>query len=77
MITIFFQGVKPMEIVISNIACELLALTIETGFLFFLLTHILNFKCEGSLPLAVLICLFQGACGLCEGKLYTKIFITA
>ena len=62
------KGIKPVEIIISHLACEFLAIIGLTGLLFILLIYIFKIKCLGSLPLAVLISLFQGMSGICEGK---------
>ena len=63
----FIKGVKPVEIIISHLVCEFIALVGLTCMLFIVLLYIFKMQCLGSLPLAVLISLLQGMSGIFEG----------
>ena len=65
----FIKGVKQVEMMIALTVCQLLALIIQTGFLYFFLIQIFKIQCKGSLPLAIIISIFPGVCGIFEGTI--------
>ena len=67
MYSYFIKGVEPVEIIISHLVCEFISLVGLTCVLFIVLLYIFKMQCLGSLPLAVLISLFQGMSGIFEG----------
>ena len=54
---------------IALTVCQLLVLIIQTGFLYFFLIQIFKIHCKGSLPLAIIVSIFPGVCGLFEGTI--------
>ena len=68
----FKKGVKQVEMMIALTVFQFFALIIQTGFLYFFLIQIFKIQCKGSLPLAIIISIFSGVCGLFEGTIKIK-----
>lgn len=66
-ILLYKKGVKQVEMVIALTICQCLALIALTGLLYLLLIELFKIQCQGSLPLAMIISIFYGVCGIFEG----------
>ena len=61
-------GVQMTEVLVAHVVNQFTILIGQTGLVFFVMLVVFKIPCQGSLPLAILISLMQGLCGMSFGK---------